>query len=75
MSLNFNANVSAEDNMDAFFDHLALQNKEFADLLKGELTKILQSSDTPAQRQTARSSFAREVLKILDMPPQKGSPK
>ena len=68
MLFEFEASLSAAQNIDKFYKHLETIDADFAALLKKQLAPILPISDVPAQKKTTRQKFNEAVVKHLDQP-------
>jgi hypothetical protein len=62
----FDENKSAEDNIAEFIAFIESQHPQLGPLLTKRLHKILPLSPDPNKRSAERSSFNKEIEKILD---------
>jgi hypothetical protein len=70
MPFNFDLNLSPETNIEKFYDYMATVDKDFAEILRKELPKLIPVPEGQTQRQSARLAFASEVAKFLDATPK-----
>jgi len=72
----FDINKSVEENIDSFFILLKLVDEEMANLLIGNIGKMIPLSDQPRQRTNARDAFNKAVVEGLEkLKNSKGSEK
>lgn len=70
MPFNFDLNLPPDKNIEKFYDHMASVDKDFAELLRKLLPKLLPVPEPQAQRQSVRVNFNSEVAKHLDAAPK-----
>lgn len=62
----FDIDKSVEENIDSFFILLKLVDEEMANLLIGNIGKMIPLSDQPRQRTSARNAFNKAVMEGLE---------
>jgi hypothetical protein len=62
----FDATLSAEDNLARFFMHLATIDPALANLLQANFAKMLPFADSSQDRAVQRSAFNRAIIAALD---------
>ena len=59
---------SAQENLDLFFEHLAIVEPRMAGVLRDNIDKLIPLPQVPAQKTGARMSFHEAVIAALEKP-------
>lgn len=64
-SFSFDSSLSADENIDRFFEHLKTTNPEFADLLKTHMETMLPLREHTQDRSARRVAFNKSITAAL----------